>query len=210
LRDTIWGRVWVVQAVLLAVFAAALVAARPQNDAVALAIAIPAALGLAAIPSLSGHAMGAETNATLVVINDALHVGAAGTWIGTLTVLAFVALPTAERTHVPGSVARLIGRFSNIALSAAAIVIASGVVNSLLHFTTVSQLLDTDYGRTLLLKIAFVACVVGTGAYNWKRLQPRLAAGGTVNWRRSVTFELAFALMVFIATAYLSGLPRPG
>ena len=209
LTDTSWGRVWVIQAILLAVFAAALVTARPQNDRSALFIAIPAALALATIPALTGHAAGAERNAALVVMNDALHVSAAGAWLGTLAILAIVVLPAIERSRVNGAIAALLGRFSALALSAAAVVAVSGVINSVLHFTSVGQLFATVYGRTLLLKVAFVIAVMGAGAYNWRRMQPRLAGGGSVAWRRSIVFELTFALLVFLTTAYLTGLPRP-
>jgi copper transport protein len=213
LTGTSWGRVWIVQAWLLGLFAAAVAAARPARDRFALFIAVPAALGLAAIPALSGHAADTTGSGILVVINDTLHVAAAGAWLGTLAMIGVAAVPALTRadTAPERPIADMIERFSPLALTAAAVLILSGVVNSLLHFGSLGQLVSTAYGRTLLIKLALVIGVLATGAYNWRRLRPRLGGAGSVPWlRRNIVLELTFALAVFAATAYLTGLPRPG
>lgn len=214
LTGTAWGRAWVVQAVLLGLLAAALVAVRPHRDRIALLIAVPAAAMLAAIPALSGHAAGVEGAARLVVVNDALHVIAAAAWLGTLALVLTAALPALARNGAAGreDVATLIARFSPLALGAAAIVMSTGVVNGLLHVPSIDVALGTAYGRTLLLKIALVAAVVGAGAWNWQKVRPRLEGGddGAVRrLRAGVGFELAFAAAVLAVTALLTGLPRP-
>jgi putative copper export protein/methionine-rich copper-binding protein CopC len=213
LTDTSWGRVWVFQVVLLGVFAVALAAARPASDRIALVIAVPAALGLAAVPALSGHAAGAERGLVLAVVNDVLHVCAGGAWLGTLAMIGIGVVPGLTRVEVAPdrAVAEVVDRFSPLALSMAAVLVASGVVNSLLHFGAVGELITTVYGRTLLIKLALFTGVLAAGAYNWQRLRPRLGGRGSAMWlRRSLAIELGFALAVFGATAYLTGLPRPG
>jgi putative copper export protein len=212
LTSTTWGRVWVGQAILLAVFAVGLAAARPSRDRVALLIAVPAALGLAAIPSLSGHAAGAEQGAAFAVINDALHVCAAGAWLGTLAMIGTAVLPAMVRLDAAPdrAIADVVDRFSPLALWMAGLLVVSGVVNSLLHFGAPGQLVTTAYGRTLLAKLTLFTGVLAAGAFNWRRLRPRLGGQGSVAWlRRSIALELAFALAVLSATAYLTGLPRP-
>jgi copper transport protein len=213
LTSTTWGRVWVAQAVLLAVFAAALVLARPARDRAALLIAVPAALGLATIPALSGHAAGAAQGALFAVVNDALHVCAGAAWLGNLALIGVAVVPTLTRMDAAPdrAVAELVDRFSPLALWMAGVLVASGVVNSLLHFGSPGELIATPYGRTLLVKITFFLGVLAAGAYNWRRLRPRLGGHGSGAWlRRSLALELAFALAVFAVTAYLTGLPRPG
>jgi putative copper export protein/methionine-rich copper-binding protein CopC len=213
LTDTTWGRVWVIQAILLGAFAVALAAARPASDRVALLIGVPAALGLAAVPALSGHAAGAEQGVALAVINDALHVCAGGAWLGTLATIGTAALPALTRadTAPDRAVADMVDRFSPLALWMAALLVLTGVVNSLLHFGSLAELVATPYGRTLLVKLTLFTGVVAAGAYNWRRLRPRLGGHGSATWlRRSLALELAFALAVYGATAYLTGLPRPG
>lgn len=212
LTDTSWGRAWVLQAFLFVVLGAGIAWASPPHDRLALAVVLPAAIGLAAMPALSGHAAGASGSAYLAVINDALHVVAAGVWIGMLLLLATVALPALLRSdHSPAErAAAAVRAFSPIALAAAAAVIATGVINSLFHINAPGDLLTTTYGRTLLAKIAIVSVVLLTGFINWRFLTPRLAtAGGMQALRRLAAAELVVAVMVLIATAILTGLPRP-
>jgi putative copper export protein/methionine-rich copper-binding protein CopC len=211
LTDTSWGRAWLLQALLFALLAAAIAWARPPRDAAARITAIVAAIGLAAIPSLTGHAAGAESGVALAVVNDTLHVLTAGAWIGTLAVLIVDALP-ALAGDVAGATAAVntINIFSPLALIAAAIVALTGAGNAWMHFDRVDQLWTTDYGLVLMLKLAFVFLVVSAGAYNWRVVRPRLAAAPDVaRLRRSAAAEVLFAAAVLLATAVLTGLPRP-
>ncbi|MGH7465128.1 MAG: copper resistance protein CopC, partial [Longimicrobiales bacterium] len=83
LTDTGWGRAWMLQAFLFALLGMAIVWARPQRDRAALFAAVAAVLGLSAIPGLSGHAAAANGVLSLAVVSDAVHVAAAGAWLGT-------------------------------------------------------------------------------------------------------------------------------
>src|SRR5688572_21738947 len=180
LTGTTWGRVWVVQAVMLGVFAVAFAAARPAGDRLALLIAVPAALGLATIPALSGHAAGADRGVILAVANDALHVCAGGAWLGTLAMIGVAALPALRLDAAPDrAVAEMVDRFSPLAWSMAGLLVTTGVVNSLLHFGAPAELVTTAYGRALLVKLTFFTGVLAAGAYNWRRLRPRLGGQGS-------------------------------
>jgi putative copper export protein/methionine-rich copper-binding protein CopC len=212
LSDTSWGRAWVVQVFFLALLAIGILRARPGDDRAALIITTPAVLGLAAIPALTGHAAGMGGQAWLVVLNDALHVVAAGAWFGTLVLLLLV-LPRALRRAGATSartMADAVGRFSPVALGAAAVLVVTGVINSLLHISTPRQLIDTEYGTTLLVKLAVFAVVLAAGFYNWRVVRPRLEAGDdTRRLRISASLELGFVAAVLLVTAVLTGLPRP-
>ena len=211
LTDTSWGRAWLLQALLFALLAAAIAWARPPRDAAARITAVVAAIGLAAIPSLTGHAAGAESGVALAVVNDTLHVLTAGAWIGTLAVLIVDALPAlAGDVAGAAAAANTINIFSPLALIAAAIVALTGAANAWMHFDRLDQLWTTDYGLVLLLKLLFVFLVVAAGAYNWRVVRPRLAAAPDVaRLRRSAGLEVLFATAVILATAVLTGLPRP-
>jgi copper transport protein len=212
LRDTSWGRAWLLQAFLLAVLAAGLLRARPGRDLVALLIVAPAALGLAVIPALTGHAAGMPRLTYLVVANDALHVIAAGAWIGTLAVLLLAALPALRRheDEPDRAVARAIDRFSPLALAAAALLVASGALNAILHVGSLAQLTGTDYGRALLVKLGLFAAVLLAGFINWRVVRPALRRRPERRLlRASAGLELGFAVLVLLATAVLTGLPRP-
>jgi putative copper export protein/methionine-rich copper-binding protein CopC len=212
LAETSWGRAWVVQVFFLALLAIGILRARPGDDRAALIITTPAVLGLAAIPALTGHAAGMGGQAWLVVLNDALHVVAAGAWFGTLVLLLLV-LPRALRragTASARTMADAVGRFSPVALGAAAVLVITGVINSLLHISTPRQLIDTEYGMALLVKLAVFAVVLAAGFYNWRVVRPRLEAGDdTRRLRISASLELGFVAAVLLVTAVLTGLPRP-
>ncbi|HSJ10948.1 MAG TPA: copper resistance protein CopC [Longimicrobiales bacterium] len=211
LNDTGWGRAWVLQVFLLTLVAAAIVWARPSRDRVAALVATLAAAGLAAIPGLSGHAAGAGGIAWLVLSNDALHVAAAGAWVGTLALLMTAVLPVLGRTpDGPVAQAAAVDAFSPLALAAAAVVAGSGLVNALLHFSAPAQLWTTTYGLTLLVKLTLVGAALAGGFVNWRFVRPRLTTGGHARLRVVAGSELFFALFVLLATAVLTGLPRPG
>src|SRR5690606_4410235 len=78
LSDTEWGRAWLLQAALFTLLGMAIAWARPGRDRAGLIIAIIAIAGLSAIPALSGHAAGAVGIERLIILNDTLHVVAAG------------------------------------------------------------------------------------------------------------------------------------
>ncbi|HSK18724.1 MAG TPA: copper resistance protein CopC [Longimicrobiales bacterium] len=212
LTDTSWGRAWLLQAVLFALLGMAIVWARPGRDRAASVVAVIAVLGLAAIPALSGHAAAATGIGRLIIVNDALHVAGAGAWLGMLAVLMFAGLPAILRLEADGTgaAARAIDTFSPLALAGGAIVMLSGGINALAHFSTLSQLWTTGYGRVLLLKLLFVAGVGAAGFVNWRMVRPRLrAAGGLRRLRLAAGAELLFALLVLTATAVLTGQQRP-
>jgi copper transport protein len=178
------------------------------------ALAGAAALVAAATPALSGHASAMEGLAWVAVPADALHVVAAGGWIGSLLALVLIGIPAAARLG-PGrrgaASAALVQGFSSTALVFAGILVATGVVSAWLHLGDLPALWTSAYGRTLLLKVGIFSGVAGVGAYNF--LRARHAAGeveGAARLRRSATMELLLALGVLAVTALLVALPPPG
>lgn len=209
LSKTTWGIGWMLQgAALLLVAIAAPRAFRPRRPSgTALGIGT---LALAITPALSGHAVGAPRLAPLAVAMDALHVVAAGAWLGTLFVLVVAALPAA-RLVSPGVGADLLVRFSPLALASAGVVAGSGLFAAWLHLGTVSALWTTDYGLALVRKLMVLAGVAALGAYNWRVVTPRVRATGSLEaMKRSALVELALALALVVLTAVLVATPLPG
>jgi putative copper export protein len=171
------------------------------------------AVALAFTPGLSGHAAAIPGLATPAVLADAAHVLGAGGWLGSLLVLLAAGLPAArqlgEGRRGPG-VAALVRAFSPTALLFAGILIATGVFASWLHLGSISNLWQSEYGRTLLLKLGIFALVFGTGAYNLRRVLPALGEDtGTRRLRRSAGFELAVGAVVLLVTAVLVATSPP-
>ena len=146
---------------------------------------------------------------------NALHVLAASTWLGTLTVLTVVGIRGVIRSATAGQqraelVCDLVNSFSPLALTASTIVGITGLTTAWLHLKRLSSLWATSYGMTLVVKLILVAIVVALGAWNWRRVRPSLGdQGSELTIRRSATMELAFAALVLIVTSVLVTLPSP-
>ncbi len=169
--------------------AAALAPARP----VLLAPAAVASLALLLAPTLAGHALDPSQPRLLSAPADALHVVAAGAWIGVLVGLGIV-LP---RTGAPGDRRRQAWRrASMLALGAVAVLAVSGLTRAATELSAVSQVWSTSYGRALLVKSALFAALLAAGYVSRLR-------------RRVVPIELVLVAAVLVAVAVLTEL-RPG
>ena len=134
-------------------------------------------------------------------------------WLGTLLVLVLAGLSSVLRDapRLRGSIAAdMVNGFSPLALTAAPLLVATGITTALLHLHPFSSLYSTPYGYALLVKLCFVALVFILGAWNWRRQRPRLGseeAAGRI--RRSSIMELSVATIVLIVTSILVSLPSP-
>ena len=104
----------------------------------------------------------------------------------------------------------MVTAFSPRALALAGIVVATGAVGMLLHVGSLTALVNTGYGRMLLVKLGLFGLVLAAGAWNWKRVRPALDRGAPPSrLRRSAALELLLAAAVLLATAVLVALPTP-
>ncbi len=107
-------------------------------------------------------------------------------------------------------VADLVNSFSPLALTAATIVVITGVTTAWLRLKRLSALWTTSYGIVLDTKLVPELIVILLSAWNWQRVRPSLGGEGTEEIiRRSATMELAFGALVLIATSVLVTLPSP-
>ncbi|HEU4642131.1 MAG TPA: CopD family protein, partial [Gemmatimonadaceae bacterium] len=144
-----------------------------------------------------------------------VHETMAALWIGTLFVVVAAGLPAVLRRDVPPDrraplVAEMVTRFSPLALGAAALLVLTGLTTAWVHLKYLSALWTTPYGVALITKLCVVAIVVALGAWNWRRMTPRLGTEESAHaLRRSATSELAVAAVVLVVTAVLVSLPTP-
>ena len=165
----------------------------------------------------------------LAVTMQVLHLLGAGGWVGSLALMTFVAIPAARQleraeardavdadahegaTAPDARVAGLVRAFSPTALAFSALLAITGLATAWGNLGGFTPLWQSAYGRTLLLKLSFLAVTVATGAYNWRRVLPSLGQpASSASLRRSSLVELAAALLVLIATAVLVATPMPG
>ncbi len=211
-----WGLSILLQMVAAATAAAAFRAAQAGTEtarANGWRAAMIAAAVLAVTPALGGHAASGEW-AFIAIPLDAVHVAAGSVWLGSLAVIVIVGISAALKTPDsirPGErVASLINTFSPMALICGGLVVATGSVASVLHLCHVSDLWSAPYGVALSLKLLFVALLFGAGAWNWRRMKPRLTGDDAVVPMRSMaTFELLLATIVLGITAILVALELP-
>ncbi len=209
LLGTSWGTTWQWAVGVGAVLFGAFIRARGGSP-IAWIVASAAALVLSAFPALTGHASGGDLSG-LTVPADVAHVLAMGSWVGTLAVVLLLERGRRRSgTSAAGVLAELIPRFSPLAMASVAVLVLSGTVGMWAHLDGPSALIETSYGRWLLLKLTLVAGVLVLGAINFRRLLPRLGEeAGADATRRSATREVALAFVVLAVTAILVRTP-PG
>ncbi len=212
IANTTWGMGWLIQLLGLVISLAAFHKARGAGRTDGWwRLATAGAIVLAVTPAFSGHASSSPKLTALAILFDGIHVFAAGGWLGSLLIVVFagipaaLALPEGERGPMAGEV---VNAFSPTALVFAAAIGITGVFAAWLHIGSVSGLWQTQYGKTLLIKLAILSIVAATGAYNWLRVKPHLGTvEGANRIRRSATIELAVGVMVILVTAVLVALP---
>jgi copper transport protein len=150
--------------------------------------------------SVTGHsATAAPVWLTAPVLG--LHTLCVAYWVGALP-------PLYRRLGADpiSAVVPIVDRFSRRALYAVAVLILCGLVIAAVQLRAVPALLQTDYGRTLLVKLGLVAVLLLVAALNKKfltralaREQPRAAI-----WlRRMILAEATLIVGILVATAVL-------
>lgn len=206
---TDWGFAFRLQvaAALAALIAFALALRRVRG---AWLVAGGSALVLAITPALGGHAAASPRFTALMIAGDWLHVLGGASWLGSLLFVMMIGVPIALTLEPPdswNSISSLVNAFSPVALVSAAFVVASGVFASWVHVEHLSALWQTNYGRTLLVKLALVLIALAIGAYNFKRVQPQLSnETGTLRLRRSAAAELGVGFLILLVTGLLTGI----
>jgi putative copper resistance protein D len=139
------------------------------------------AAGLAGSLAWAGHATATEGfDGTIHLASDALHLAAAGAWLGALWPLAIL-LDGARRAGDPVSAAiahQAARRFSIVGVVSVAIILATGVINTYEILGALAFSIGTTYNRLLLAKIGLFIAMVSIAAVNRQRLTPRLSGEG--------------------------------
>jgi putative copper resistance protein D len=213
LTSTQFGHVWLMRLVLAALLFGL---ARPQGQnwtAVRRWEGLSAILASCLMGALAwaGHA-GASSGAKGVMhlTADILHLVAGGAWLGGLVPLWLLfkfAIRQADRSLAP-TVEITTHRFSALGVSAVGTLLATGLVNTWMLVGGLTSLLETEYGRLLLLKIALFVAMVITAGINRLRLTSRLPNEGAMRQLAlNVLVEIGLGLAILAVVSVLGVLP---
>jgi putative copper resistance protein D len=195
--QTLFGEVLMARIVVAGVLALVLLYGRAR-----IAGAMLAALVLATI-ALSGHAIGDKgVDRAVHVCADALHLLAAGAWLGALVPLTAMLGRASEAPLA----AQATQRFSTLGVACMGALLLSGIVNACYIVAEPAALVHSLYGRMLLAKVAIFIGIVALAAINRVVLMPRLA------WRRLRELAIAECLLGFTVIAIVGklGITIPG
>jgi copper transport protein len=227
-RDSGFGRafsdLWGVLALLAVAAAAALALDRPgrkrRSGEALLALFGAAACAAAALafPGLAGHPS-TTSPVGLMLALDWAHLAAASIWIGGLAGLLVLAAATEAGQRV-AALAVVVPRFSRAAMGSVAVLLATGIIASIVHLPTLAALWQTNYGLALIAKSLLLACALVLGAVNNLRSRPRLVAapqrrdqalgdGAARLLRRLVLGETALLSGAVVAAAILTSIAPP-
>jgi copper transport protein len=135
-----------------------------------------AALGLVAAGSfaLDGHQRSMDPT-VLLVAGDLVHLAAGALWLGGLVLLA-MCVRSRSLDDDPVGAARLVQRFSTLALWSVIALTISGLAMAWALVRVPAALTSTGYGVLLLTKVVLVLVAVAIAGYNRWRLVPIVSA----------------------------------
>lgn len=168
-------------------------------------LSLAAFAGVGAAFATSGHAAAAEPQwltRTMVFV----HTTTIAWWTGALIPLA---LTLKHKAHHASAA---LHRFSAAIPYVVAALVAAGIVLAIIQVETPSALVETAYGRVLLLKLALVAMLLAIAAFNrWKLTAPALAddAASVQRLARLIMVETVIVVLILATTALWRFTPPP-
>jgi copper transport protein len=164
------------------------------------AVTLPA-LALLATWAFAGHSRSMRWP-EIGVLTDVAHHAAAAAWIAGLAIVGWIVIPKmATDVLVPA-----VRRFSRVAAISVAVLVATGLVQTVRLVGDPTDLLVSDHGRYLAIKVLVLAAMLAIANANRRRVNRRLddtaGLGHHVGaLRRAVLAEFAIGLVIVAITA---------
>ena len=211
-RQTTFGRIWLLRAgLLLALAALHLLASRPAlRPRLAWLQAAGAACALASIAA-TGHALGAHREHLAI---DAIHVLAAGLWVGMLAPLwrTIDGAITTQQRDLGRLATEATQRFAMPGAVAVVAIAITGALNTWWQVGTAAALVSTTYGLLVLAKIGLFLLMLALALVNRFALAARLASrpGADLALRRlrtTVLVEAGLGVLILGVVGVLGVMP---
>lgn len=215
--NTRFGTLWIVRVALLIAFVCAvgsrLPFAEPLSRGTQLLLGGLAAGALLPF-ALNSHASALGIARSAAIAADWLHLGATSVWIGGLLALLVVLIyglrggePRARRELL----ADAIPRFTTLAICSVLILSLTGFYSAWLHVGNLTALRETDYGRTLVVKLALMLGMLLLGGINLWWVGPKMRdaarSGVPTQFGRTLAAESALAVGLLFAVGLMTSLP---
>ncbi len=164
------------------------------------AVSLPG-LGLLATWAFAGHSSSMRWP-EIGVITDVAHHAAAAAWIAGLAIVGWIVIPTTT----PDVLVPAVRRFSRVAAVSVAILVVTGLIQSVRLVGNPLDLLDADHGRYLVAKLVVLAGMLAVANLNRRRIDNRLDDTTTIEQhlgpiRQAVIAEFAIGLAIVAITA---------
>ena len=170
LFETSVGKAWLIQA--LAALLLLLTLFLPARHRT-MATAITSGLLLAGLASTGHAAMHEGWQGIAHPLNDVVHVLAGGAWVGSLLPLFLILKSQDKAVALSGDARSALMRFSSLGHIAVALVLASGVINTLFILGHLPADLSSPYQAMLAAKIALIGVMIALALVNRYRFVPQ-------------------------------------
>ncbi len=164
---------------------------------------IPGILGFALILSsfsLYGHSTINGLSSQLLIV---LHLGAISFWVGSFLPLRYSTQGKIEEENL----FQVAHQFGVYAVYYIGVLLITGLMLGTILVGGIEQLVNSDYGRAFLLKIAFVTTLLGIGAINKFRLVPQLKNNDfsyVIKLRKSINKEISILFIILVISGLLT------
>jgi len=140
-----------------------------------------------------------------------LHMLAVSAWLGGVLLLVRVVLAGPGEADL----ANAVKKFRGIAMPALAVVVLTGLIESAIRLGGARNLLNTGFGKILILKVLAVAAMAFVGTANRSFVRARLGRSQTLavrpaaRLRKSMRTELMAGVFVLVVSGWLIGSKAP-
>ncbi len=222
LTQTEFGNDWLLRFALACLLGGLFVHFLSAKNAASLglqAVTTVVAAALVGTLAFAGHAIGGQgIEGVAHPTADVLHLVAAAAWVGALMPLAVLLTMTGADAAGLAVARTATLRFSTLGIASVATILVTGGINTWYLAGGIDALLDSDYGRLLLVKIALFFVLVAIAAVNRLRLTPRLVQNADVTaaqdarrrLRRNAAVEASLGAVIIVIVAVLGILPPAG
>jgi copper transport protein len=202
LGNTRFGTLWLARMTTWAFMGALLLTAKQSR----LLLWLAAMLGLLMLlpTSLGSHAA-ANSDQTLSIFSDWVHLALASLWIGGLAqFLVAIAVLATDKGSMTPRFANMTAHFSNFARVAVVGLVLTGIFATWYQVNPLTTLFTSFYGRLLSMKFVLALFLLAIAAVNLLWTQRRLFAGKQV-WVGRLRFLVGLELIMLVGVLIVVG-----